>query len=164
VAAVKNEQEGRLGHPPGSTNPLLARPSTAVSPTRLEVAGETVAEATSTGPNPPHAVSAYDINNGTSSTIVTMDMANPLAPGAQGVRTDLNISIPQDASGIYITGRVSGSPAFEVNVTNDSGNTTNVKVQNAPASATAFVAGLEKTNTVNVREQLKPAEREKEKK
>ena len=144
----------------GSSNPMIGTPSTTVSSTKLDIAGKVVAESTSTGPNPPHAVSAYDSRNQTTNIVVTMDMANPQTPGVQGIRTDLNITIPQDASTISISGTVSGSPAFEVNVTTENGKTTNIPIQNAPSNAAVFVVALEQTNTVNKQEPLKEKERE----
>ena len=82
------------------------------------------------------------------------NMRDPYQPIGQGAMANVNIAVPQDASTIQITGSVSASPAFEVNTQVDGGAIENLPLQNAPTGALAFVANLQWTNTIDVKQNL----------
>lgn len=81
---------------------------------------------------------------------IKQDAANPLTPqsATPGIKSDLNVTIPQDASSVTTAGTVSGSPAFELNIGTEGGANINVPLQGASNNPVAFGAGLTQTNPV----------------
>jgi len=92
-------------------------------------------------------------------------MRNPYQPLGQGIKADVNMTVPQDASTISVQGSISGSPAFEVNTEVDGGAIENLPLQNASTSSLGFVVNLQLTNTVDVKKDLDdPNKEDKEQK
>jgi len=81
---------------------------------------------------------------------IKQDAANPLTPqgATPGIKSDLNVTIPANASSVTTAGTVSGSPAFELNVGTEGGANINVPLQGASDNPVAFGAGLTQTNPV----------------
>jgi RHS repeat-associated protein len=89
-------------------------------------------------------------SNGNVVVGIKQDAANPLTPqgATPGIKSDLNVTIPQDASSVTTAGTVSGSPAFELNIGTEGGANINVPLQGASNNPVAFGAGLTQTNPV----------------
>jgi hypothetical protein len=86
------------------------------------------------------------------------DAANPLTPqgATPGIKSDLSVTIPGNASSVTAAGTVSGSPAFEMNVGTEGGSNINVPLQGASNNPVAFGAGLAQTNNVFTSTPLPP--------
>jgi RHS repeat-associated protein len=129
--------------PSRRANPLLNNPKGIAGQTENIVTGS---KATQTNGLPGAQVSRDA--NGNVVINVKQDAANPLAPGAPGIRSDLNITITPNASSITTSGTVSGSPAFELNVGGEGGTNLNIPLQNAPSGTAGFVGGLAQDNPI----------------
>lgn len=81
---------------------------------------------------------------------VKQDAALPLTPQSltPGIRSDLNITIPPNASSVTTAGTVSGSPAFELNVSTEGGSDVNIPLQGAAGNPLAFATNLLQTNSI----------------
>jgi hypothetical protein len=64
-------------------------------------------------------VKATQDNNGNVTVNVQENMRNPLTPIGGGIQENVNIMVNQNATTAEFKGQVSGSPAFEGNVTVD---------------------------------------------
>ncbi|MGA2236989.1 MAG: RHS repeat-associated core domain-containing protein [Terriglobales bacterium] len=75
---------------------------------------------------------------------------NPLEPQSLplGIRADLNVTVPQDASSVTTVGTVSGAPSFGLNVSTAGGADVNIPLQTEPASNFGFMMGLTQTNPI----------------
>jgi hypothetical protein len=67
---------------------------------------------------------------------------------------NVNITVPQDASTISIKGSVSASPNFEVNTQVSGGAMENIPLQTGPTGSLAFVIGLQRTNSIDMKRDL----------
>lgn len=76
-------------------------------------------------------------------------MRNPFTPVGSGIKSDVNMTVNQDATHANVQGTVSGSPSFETNFSVDGGQNQNVPLQTAPQSTLGFGVGLQETNHVN---------------
>lgn len=146
----------------GGANPLVGSPKITVGASQLTVGGVPIpgTTATSKGPELPTVIAAYG-KDGTVTVQVGQNMANPLAPASQGIRSDLTLTTDKDASKLSINGTISGSPSFEVNTTVQNGQTVNTPIQENSGFAPAFVAGLEETVEVHKDTDLKPPKEER---
>lgn len=61
----------------------------------------------------------------------------------------MNITVDKNATSAEFKGQVSGSPAFEGNITVDGGPTQNVPLQAAPTNSVSFAVGLQTTNNID---------------
>jgi hypothetical protein len=102
------------GEAPDSTNPIIGTPDVQIGISKNLVTG---AEKKATGPKLPQVSGAYD-KAGNVVLQISEDAKLPLTPAAitPGIRADLTVTIPPDASQVRISGTVSGSPSFEANV------------------------------------------------
>ncbi len=109
----------------------------------------TGSEKTSSGPKMPEVTATQD-KNGNVNVNLQESMRNPFTPSGTGsIRTDLNISVNQDATKGEVSGSISGSPSFEANFSIDGGASQNVPLQTEPSSTFGFALGLEETNSVD---------------
>lgn len=138
-------------------NPMIGQPQIQISPTHLNLTGS---EKTSTGPKPPEVKATQD-KNGNVTVNVQENMRNPFTPVGGGIQENVNITVNQNATTAEFNGQVSGSPAFEGNVTVDGGQTQNVPLQDAPTNAVSFGLGLQKTNDIDKKVDL-PQPKKKE--
>jgi hypothetical protein len=106
-------------------------------------------------------VKATQDNNGNVTVNVQENMRNPFTPIGGGIQENVNIMVNQNATTAEFKGQVSGSPAFEGNVTVDGGQTQNVPLQDAPTNAVSFGLGLQKTNDIDKKVDL-PQPKQKE--
>ncbi len=132
--------------PSKSANPLLSAPVSTAGQTQRLSDGKTDTQTVGL----PTATVSRDAN-GNVVIHITQDAANPLSPAPQaltpGIKSDLNVTIPTDASSVSVGGTVSGSPAFELNAATG-GSQVNLPLQGAPDNPAAFVGGLTQTNQV----------------
>lgn len=131
-------------------NPLIGQPEVKISPTHNNITG---GERTSSGPQTPQVTATQD-KNGNVDVHLQENMRNPYQPIGQGIKADVNMTVPQDASTISVQGTISGSPAFEVNTQVDGGAIENLPLQNASSDSLGFVVNLQLTNTVDVKQKL----------
>ncbi len=111
-------------------------------------------EATADGPILPTASAGFD-KEGNTVISIKQDVANPFVEGvSRGIRADLKVTIPQDASRLSIGGTVSGSPSFEGNVSVDEGKRQNIPIQQAAPGTAGFMINLQMTRTVSVQVDL----------
>lgn len=131
--------------------PLIGPPKVVVQPTHLDMTGR---EKTSSGPQLPQVTATQDPKG---NVIVNFqeNMRNPFTPLGRGIRSDLNITISKDAASVLVHGTLSGSPSFEANFTTESGLTTNLPLQTAPANTLGFVLGLQQTNPIDSKTEIK---------
>lgn len=129
--------------PSKSQNPLLNTPKGVAGQTQFNPTGTT---ATQTEGLPTAQVSRDA--NGNVVINLKQDASNPLVPGAPPITSDLTVTIPANASSVTTAGTVSGSPAFELNVSMEGGTDLNLPLQNAPSSTAGFVTSLPQTNSV----------------
>ena len=114
----------------------------------------TGSEKTSTGPMMPQVTASQD-KNGNVTVNVQENMRNPFTPVGSGIKSDVNMTVNQDATHADINGTISGSPSFEANFSVNGGQNQNVPIQSEPTGsndvtgAINFGAGLQKTNDVN---------------
>jgi RHS repeat-associated protein len=105
----------------------------------------------------PGVTSAKFDANGNVVVTIQQNSVNPLAPpGTAGIRSDLTLTIPADATSVTVSGSVSNSPAFELNVFGEGGSSTNISLQSAATNSLAFVAGLYETDNILVSKPLPP--------
>jgi RHS repeat-associated protein len=132
--------------PSKSANPLLSAPVSTAGQTQRLSDGKTDTQTVGL----PTATVSRDAN-GNVVIHITQDAANPLSLAPQaltpGIKSDLNVTIPTDASSVSVGGTVSGSPAFELNAATG-GSQVNLPLQGAPDNPAAFVGGLTQTNQV----------------
>jgi RHS repeat-associated protein len=126
-------------------NPMIGKPQIQISPTHLNLTGS---EKTSTGPKTPEVKVTQD-NNGNVTVNVQENMRNPFTPVGGGIQENVNITVNQNATSAEFKGQISGSPAFEGNVTVGGGQTQNVPLQDAPTNSISFGLGLQKTNDID---------------
>ncbi len=130
-------------------NPLIGTPQVSVGTTHFNLTGQ---EDTSKGPMMPQVHVSQDTTTGAVTANIQESMGNPFTskidPNAT-IKSDVNITVNESATNAQINGTVSGSPAFESNMSVDGGATQNVPVQSAPTNAVQFVLGLHSTNQVN---------------
>jgi hypothetical protein len=95
---------------------------------------------------------------------VKEDVANPYVSAvSSGIRADLTVTIPQDASTISLGGTLSGSPSFEANVSTEGGPTANIPLQTATTNDLLFGINLQRTTTVNTQRPIpQPPKKKKE--
>ena len=70
----------------------------------------------------------------------------------------MNITVNEVATNAQFNGTVSGSPAFETNMSVNGGTNQNVPLQSAPTNSVQFVLGLHSTNQINKSVELKKKE------
>jgi RHS repeat-associated protein len=128
-----------------SANPLIGTPVSTAGQTENLLTGNTATQTVGL----PTATVTRD-SSGNVVINVTQDAANPLTPSGvtPGIQSNLNITVPTSGSSVTAAGTVSGSPAFEMNVTPAGGTTTNVPLQGASSNPAAFAAGLTQTNSI----------------
>ena len=126
-------------------NPLIYNPGGQAGTTHNDLTGNSATQTVGL----PTATVARD-SNGDVVIGIKQDAANPLTPqsATPGIKSDLNVTIPQDASSVTTVGTVSGSPAFELNIGTEGGANINVPLQGASSNPVAFGAGLAQTNPV----------------
>lgn len=134
-------------------NPLIGKPQVVVQSTHIEGTPESWNKF-SDGPTIPIPKVTQD-KNGTVNVNVNMDMRDPFQPVGQGAASNVNISVNEAGTTGEVKGTVSGSPSFEANFTPEGGSTTNLPVQAAPQSTAGFLIGLERTNTVDKKTDIK---------
>lgn len=144
----------------GGANPMIGKPDVKIGQTHLDLPIGTF-EKKATGPSLPSASAAYD-KNGNTVVQINQNVQNPLAPGSLGIRSDLTVTIPKDASSISVQGTVSGSPSFEMNVSVENSATQNIQLQQAAQDSTSFVSNLQETVDVKVEQPLEEIESEEE--
>jgi RHS repeat-associated protein len=132
-------------------HPMIGTQQTTVTPTHSNLTG---GEKTSTGPLMPQ-VTATQGKDGTVSVNIQENMRNPYQPVFQGIASNVNINVNESATSASVQGTVSGAPSFEANFTTQSGATTNLPLQSAPQSTTGFIIGLQQTNQVDKKTDLK---------
>lgn len=134
-------------------NPLIGKPDIRIGTTHLNVTG---GEKTSTGPKMPDIKVSQD-KSGNVTVNVQESMRNPYTPpGSGSIRTDVNMTVNQDATKAEVSGSISGSPSFEANFQPDGGATTNVPLQSEPSSTLGFMWGLQKDNKIDKKADLAP--------
>lgn len=111
-------------------------------------------------PLPPFAAFAAQVTatqgkDGTVTVNVQENMRNPYQPVGQGIASNVNINVNESGTNASVTGTVSGAPSFEANFTTQGGTTTNLPIQSAPQGTAEFIIGLQQTNQVNKRTELK---------
>jgi RHS repeat-associated protein len=137
-------------------NPLL-RKQTDVGPTQLNITGQ---KKTSQGPMMPQVTATQD-KNGNVTVNVQESMGNPFTSGVDPngtIKSNMNITVNESATNAQFNGTVSGSPAFEANVSVNGSMNQNVPLQSAPANTVQFVLGLHSTNQINKIIELKKKE------
>jgi hypothetical protein len=134
-------------------NPLIGKPQVVVQSTHIEGTPESMNKF-SNGPTIPNPTVTQD-SNGTVNVNVNMNMRDPFQPVGQGAASNVNISVNEAGTSGEVKGTVSGSPSFETNFTPQGGPTTNLPVQAAPQGTAGFLIGLERTNTVDKKTDIK---------
>lgn len=132
--------------PAKAQNPLIGTPVSRAGQTENLLTG---AKATQTQGLPTAQVSRD--GNGNVVANIQQNAANPLTtPQAltPGIRSDLTVTVPPNASSVSTAGTVSGSPAFELNVGRESGSDVNIPLQGASSNPVSFAAGLTENNSV----------------
>jgi len=126
-------------------NPVISNPGGQAGTTHNDWTGTS---ATQTNGLPTATVTRD--SNGNVVINIKQDAANPLTPqsATPGIKSDLNVTIPENASSVSTGGTVSGSPAFELNVGTEGGANINIPLQGASNNPVAFGAGLTQTNPV----------------
>ena len=129
-------------------NPMIGIPHVMLSPTHFNLGSF---EKISTGPLLPQ-VTVTQNAAGTVNVNVKEDMLNPFIPTYlhmdMGIKSDLNISINQNATHAWVQGTLSGAPSFEVNFTPKVGPTTNVPLQAVSQNPFKFVYSLSQKNSL----------------
>jgi hypothetical protein len=69
----------------------------------------------------------------------------------------LGITVNEAATSAEVKGTVSGAPSFEANFTPEGAPTTNLPVQASPERTVPFLVGLQETNQVDKKTELKQA-------
>jgi RHS repeat-associated protein len=141
-------------------NPMIGSPQVDVGKTHPIIGGEK----TSSGPKMPEVKATQD-KNGNVTVKIQESMRNPYTPpGTGSVRSDVNITVNQDATKAEVSGTVSGSPSFEANFSVDGSANQNLPLQTEPSSTLGFIWGLQKDNQIDKKTDLpKPAKKEDEK-
>jgi RHS repeat-associated protein len=131
--------------PSKAANPLLSNPVSQAGQSENLLTGN---KATQTVGLPTATVTRDDKGNVVIN--VKQDAALPLTPQTltPGIKSDLNITIPPNASSVTTAGTVSGSPAFELNVSTEGGSDVNIPLQGASSNPLAFGANLTQTNSI----------------
>ncbi|MGE0407039.1 MAG: DUF3238 domain-containing protein, partial [Candidatus Korobacteraceae bacterium] len=133
-------------------NPIISVTSGAGATHRLDGSGNIIQSGTATT-GLPTATASRDAN-GNVVLGIEQSVKNPLTPQlvTPAIDANLTINIPQNASGIQVTGTADDFPAQELNVTRD-GNTTGVMQYEPPAGASPFSL-FPPDRTVNIQRQL----------
>ena len=131
--------------PSVSANPLLSTPVSTAGQTQNILTGNTATQTVGL----PTANVTRD-SNGNVVINITQDAANPLTPAGltPDIKSNLNLTIPTNASSVTTAGTVSGSPAFELNVMGEGGSQTNIPLQGAADNPVSFLLGLNGTNSI----------------
>lgn len=123
-------------------NPIISvtQPGTAGQTRELDANGNVIKSATATSGLP--TVTGSRDANGNPVLNFKQDTVNPLEPQSvtPGIRADLNVLITQDGSTGDVTGTVSGSPSFELNVGGQ-----NIPLSSEAPTNIGFDAGLFQT-------------------
>jgi len=133
-------------------HPLLGS-SYDVGTTHFNLTGS---EKKSDGPVLPSVTPSQD-SNGNVTLNVNMNMRDPYQPVGQGAASNVNISVNEAATSVEVQGTVSGAPSFEANFTPAGAPTTNLPVQSSPEKTGPFLEGLQQTNQVDKKTDLKQA-------
>jgi RHS repeat-associated protein len=130
--------------PSKAANPLLGTPVSSAGQTQNLLTGQ----ATTQTVGLPTATVTRDAN-GNVLINIQQSAANPLTPSAATppITSDLNVTVPTDGSSVTTAGTVSGSPAFELNVTGEGGSQANIPLQGASSNPFAFGLHLYQTNS-----------------
>jgi RHS repeat-associated protein len=129
-------------------NPIIsATPGTAGQTKQLDANGNVIKTDTATSGLP--TVSGSRDANGNAVLNFQENTKNPLEPQSltPGIRADLNVTVPQDASSVTTVGTVSGTPSFGLNVSTEGGADVNIPLQTEP-SGMSFGLGLFQTNSI----------------
>ena len=140
-------------------NPMIGQPQVQISPTHLNLTGS---EKTSTGPQMPKVTATQD-KNGSVTVNIQENMRNPFTPVGSGIKSDVNVTVNQDATHANVQGKVSGSPSFETNFSVDGSQNQNVPLQTAPQSTVGFTIGLQQPNEVKQSVDLQKPKKEDQK-
>lgn len=113
---------------------MIGKPEVNVGPTHFDPTG---AVKTSTGPQMPQVTATQD-KSGNVNVNIQENMRNPFTPVGSGIKSDINISVNQEASSAEVKGSLSGSPSFETNFTVDGGATQNMPLQDNSQNSLMF--------------------------
>ncbi len=88
--------------------------------------------------------------NGNVTIHLTENVRNPFQPAGQGIMANVNITISQSGAFATVSGTLSGSPSFELNVSSQTGPTVNIPVAGSSPSQFRFPILLETQRSVDV--------------
>jgi len=97
-------------------------------------------------------ITAGQDKNGNVTVSIHESMANPYTKNVDPdatIKANMNITVDEKATSAQFNGTVSGSPAFEGNLSVNGGENQNVPLQTAPTNPILFYLGLHDTNTIN---------------
>jgi RHS repeat-associated protein len=130
-------------------NPIISvTPGSAGLTRQVDANGNTINSGTATAGLP--TVSGSRDANGNAVLNFQQNVTNPLEPQSltPGIRSNLDVTVPQNGSSVTTAGTVSGSPSFELNVATQGGADVNIPLQTEPSSNVGFGAGLFQNNSV----------------
>jgi RHS repeat-associated protein len=134
-------------------NPIISvtQPGTAGQTKMLDKNGNVIKSATQNQGLP--SVTGSRDTNGNAVLNFQENAKNPLEPQSMtpGIRANLNVTVTQNGTSVDVSGTVSGTPSFELNV-----GSTNVPLQTASQNTIGFGLGLFENNTVQVASPLVP--------
>jgi RHS repeat-associated protein len=133
-------------------NPLVSS-SSKVQPTTLLPGVDGGVTKTASGPQMPQVTASQD-KDGNVTLHLTENVRNPFQPGGNGITASVNIMIPQSGASASVSGSLSGSPSFELNVSSQTGPTANIPVAGSSSSPIMFPINLETQRQVNVTGQV----------
>jgi RHS repeat-associated protein len=136
----------------GGSNPLLSPPDVKIGPTHF---ADGSGGKTSNGPLLPLAAGFYDAQ-GNTVIAIQENARNPYVSIGSGISADVALTIPQNASTISVTGDISRSPSFELNVSVNGGSPENIPLQTASDNSFFFALDLQLTTELNDTTLLQP--------